>query len=64
MQGLRCAAPQDEVVERLRAAGLLVVPAQDRVIRFLPPLIVSEQEIDEALLILESIARSMPAKAA
>ncbi len=64
MQGLRCAAPQDEVVERLRAAGLLVVPAQDRVIRFLPPLIVSEQEIDEALLILESVARSMPAKAA
>ena len=63
MQGLRCAAPQDEVVERLRAAGLLVVPAQDRVIRFLPPLIVSEQEIDEALLILESVARSMPAKA-
>ena len=64
MQGLRCAAPQDEVVERLRAAGLLVVPAQDRVIRLLPPLIVSEPEIDEALLILESVARSMPAKAA
>ncbi len=64
MQGLRCSAPQDEVVDRLRAAGLLVVPAQDRVIRLLPPLIVSEQEIDEALLILESVARSMPAKAA
>ena len=64
MQGLRCSASQDEVVERLRAAGLLVVPAQDRVIRFLPPLIVKEPEIDEALLILESVARSMPAKAA
>ena len=64
MQGLRCSASQDEVVERLRAAGLLVVPAQERVIRFLPPLNVKEPEIDEALLILESVARSMPAKAA
>ncbi|MSP49388.1 MAG: aspartate aminotransferase family protein [Alphaproteobacteria bacterium] len=64
MLGLRCAAPQAEVVERLRSAGLLVVPAQDQVVRLLPPLIVDEQEIDEALLILESVARAMPAKAA
>jgi acetylornithine/N-succinyldiaminopimelate aminotransferase len=64
MQGLRCAAPQGEVVDRLRAAGLLVAPAQDRVIRLLPPLIVGEQEIDEALSILDAVAREVPAKAA
>jgi acetylornithine/N-succinyldiaminopimelate aminotransferase len=64
MQGLRCAAPQGEVVDRLRAAGLLVAPAQDRVIRLLPPLIVGEQEIDEALSILDAAAREIPAKAA
>ncbi|MBM3549357.1 MAG: aminotransferase class III-fold pyridoxal phosphate-dependent enzyme [Alphaproteobacteria bacterium] len=62
--GLRCAASQGAIVDRLRAAGLLVVPAQDRVIRLIPPLVVDEQEIDEALLILDSVARSMPAKAA
>jgi acetylornithine/N-succinyldiaminopimelate aminotransferase len=64
MLGLRCAAPQSEVVDRLRAAGLLVAPAQDQVIRLIPPLVVSGEEIDEALLILESVARAMPAKAA
>jgi acetylornithine/N-succinyldiaminopimelate aminotransferase len=64
MQGLRCAAPQDEVVDRLRDAGLIVVPAQDRIIRLIPPLIVDEPEIAEALGILESVARAMPAKAA
>jgi acetylornithine/N-succinyldiaminopimelate aminotransferase len=64
MLGLRCAAAQSEVVDRLRAAGLLVAPAQDQVIRLIPPLVVSGEEIDEALLILESVARAMPAKAA
>lgn len=64
MQGLRCAGSQDEVVDRLRDAGLIVVPAQDKVIRLIPPLVVDEQEIDEALSILESVAQSMPAKAA
>jgi acetylornithine/N-succinyldiaminopimelate aminotransferase len=64
MQGLRCSASQDEIVDRLRDAALIVVPAQDKIIRLIPPLIVDEQEIDEALSILESVARAMPAKAA
>jgi len=33
----------------LQAQGLLVIPAGDRVIRFLPPLNVSPEEIDEAV---------------
>lgn len=40
----------------LRAAGLLVAPAMDDVIRIVPPLVVGEAEIDEAADILRKVA--------
>ena len=43
-------------VKKLMAAGLLAIPAGERVIRLLPPLNVTETEIDEAL---EKIGRSL-----
>ena len=52
------------MVDGLREAGLLVAPAQDQVIRLIPPLIAGEEEVDEALLILDSVARAMPEKVA
>jgi acetylornithine/N-succinyldiaminopimelate aminotransferase len=61
MQGLRCVASHEALIDRLRDAGLLVVPAQDRVIRLIPPLVVGDGEIDEALRMLESVARAIPA---
>jgi acetylornithine/N-succinyldiaminopimelate aminotransferase len=57
MQGLRCRVDPATVVSRLREAGLLVAPAQDRVIRLLPPLIVGAAEIAEATSILDDVAR-------
>jgi acetylornithine/N-succinyldiaminopimelate aminotransferase len=56
MQGLRCRVLPADLVDRLRDAGLLVAPAQDQVIRLLPPLIVSTAEIGEAVAILDRIA--------
>ena len=41
--------PALEVVNRAMAAGLLVIPSGERVIRFLPPLNVDSAEIDEAI---------------
>jgi predicted acetylornithine/succinylornithine family transaminase len=41
--------PALEVVTRAMAAGLLVIPAGDRVVRFLPPLNVQPAEIEEAV---------------
>lgn len=38
-----------EIVKAAMAAGLLLVPAGPKVVRFVPPLIVTESEIDEAL---------------
>ena len=35
--------------------GLLLAPAGPKVLRFVPPLIVSQAEIDQAVTILESV---------
>ena len=48
MQGLVCVPPSIDVVRAIRAEKLLTVDAGENVIRLLPPLIVSEAEIDEA----------------
>jgi acetylornithine/N-succinyldiaminopimelate aminotransferase len=42
-----------DVAKSLMNAGVLVVPAGPKVIRFVPPLIVSENEINEAIKKLE-----------
>ncbi|PIG93370.1 aspartate aminotransferase family protein [Gloeocapsopsis sp. IPPAS B-1203] len=44
-----------DVVKAAIAKGLLLVPAGPKVIRFVPPLIVSAQEIDTALQVLEKV---------
>lgn len=41
-----------EAVGRLANAGLLIVPAGTNVLRFLPPLNISAEEVDEALAIM------------
>ena len=47
--GLRAVVPNNELVDALRAEKLLTIAAGDNVVRLLPPLIVSEAEIAEAL---------------
>jgi acetylornithine/N-succinyldiaminopimelate aminotransferase len=47
--GLRTLVPNGEVVDALRAQKLLTVAAGDNVVRLLPPLIVSEEEIADAI---------------
>jgi len=59
--GLRCVASNGEMVERLRAQGLLVVAAGENVIRLLPPLIIDERHVAEACDIIERVARQWTA---
>ncbi|MGQ9836831.1 MAG: aspartate aminotransferase family protein [Cyanobacteriota bacterium] len=54
IQGLVVRIPATEVVKAAMASGLLLVPAGAQVVRFVPPLIVTPAEIDQALLLLES----------
>ena len=60
MIGLRCVVPVAEMVARLREEGLLSVGAGDNVVRLLPPLIIDESHIGEALEILERVCASWP----
>jgi acetylornithine/N-succinyldiaminopimelate aminotransferase len=47
--GLKCAIPSGEVIDAFRAEKLLAVGAGDNVARLVPPLIVTEAEIAEAI---------------
>ncbi|MFP4328103.1 MAG: aspartate aminotransferase family protein [Paracoccaceae bacterium] len=57
--GLKCRAPAGEVVAKARDAGLLLVPAGDNVVRVLPPLIVTDAEIDEGVSRLEAACAAL-----
>lgn len=55
MIGLELDFECKEIVEKCQRAGLLINCASGNVLRFLPPLIVSEKEIDKAVNILEHV---------
>jgi acetylornithine/N-succinyldiaminopimelate aminotransferase len=63
MLGLKCAVPNTDMVNRLREAGLLTVGAGDNAVRVLPPLIVEESHVEEALAILDKVCAAWPAAA-
>jgi acetylornithine/succinyldiaminopimelate/putrescine aminotransferase len=54
-------SPSIHLVELLHEAGLLTVPSGRHAVRWLPPLNVKREEIDEAGAILASVLRSLPA---
>ena len=53
--GLKCVVANDQVIARLREAGLLTIPAADNVVRLLPPLIIDEGHVETALEILDRV---------
>ena len=56
MVGLKCADQlvNGDLVAKAMAHGLLSVPAGDNVVRFVPPMIITSEQIDEALSILDT----------
>jgi acetylornithine/N-succinyldiaminopimelate aminotransferase len=56
MIGLKCRVPNTDLIARLRANRLLTVGAGENVVRILPPLIIADSQIDEAMGILEHTA--------
>lgn len=54
--GLRCVVPNTDVIAALRQKGLLAVGAGDNVVRLLPPLIITDAEVEKAIGILNSVA--------
>ncbi len=59
MLGLKCKVTNADVVAAGYDAALITVPAADNVIRLLPPLTISDDEISEALHRLDAVARSL-----
>ena len=60
--GVRC-QPEltaGDFVAKLRAEGLICLTAGDNVLRILPPLVVTEREVDEGMAIVEKVAREWP----
>jgi acetylornithine/N-succinyldiaminopimelate aminotransferase len=51
--GLRCVIPNGQLVDALRDEHMLAVAAGDNVVRLVPPLIVTESEVSDAMGMLE-----------
>ncbi|MGB0670658.1 MAG: aspartate aminotransferase family protein [Rhodospirillales bacterium] len=66
MAGIVCADDvlNTDVITVLRERGLITAPAADNVIRLLPPLIITEAHVAEALAILEDAFASLKEQAA
>ncbi len=59
MLGLKCRKTNTDLVKAAQAELLLTVPAADNVVRLLPPLTITEDEIAEALTRLDRAAQSL-----
>jgi len=49
---------RDVIINKSLVGGLILLPAGDSVIRFVPPLIIKKTEIDKGLEIFENALRS------
>ena len=59
MLAMAMKAPPTSLIENMRDLGLLVVGAAENVIRFLPPVTVSESEMNDALRITEAALQKL-----
>ncbi|MDA0652109.1 MAG: aspartate aminotransferase family protein [Proteobacteria bacterium] len=59
MIGLKCAVPAGGLVTACREAGLLTVPAGDNVCRLLPPLIIGDSHVAEAVEMVGNACKSL-----
>ena len=57
MQGLKCLVPNGEVQAAFTAEGLLSVAAGDNVVRLVPPLVVTDADIADAMAMMRRGAR-------
>jgi len=66
MLGLKCKDPvvNGDVVKKLMQHGLLSVPAGDNVVRFVPPLVITTDDVKEALSIIDAASADLEKDAA
>jgi len=61
--GLKCKVTNLDLVDALRGEGVLTVGAGDNIVRLIPPLVVSENEVEEAMSALERACEKLEAAA-
>ena len=52
MRGLACSIPVSDIINRALEKGLILINAGSNIIRFVPPLVISEQNVDDMIRIL------------
>lgn len=55
IQGIEVTVPVSDIVSKAMEKGLLLVSSGSNVIRFVPPLIITIEQIDEGIAILKSV---------
>ena len=63
LTGISCHATNLDLVKAMEAENVLVIPAGDNVVRFIPPLIVAKNEIDEAVEAFDRVCAATEAPA-
>ena len=54
MQGLVFTQPVGSIIQKALDAGLVLINAGEKIIRFIPPLVITKEHVDEMVDILES----------
>jgi acetylornithine/N-succinyldiaminopimelate aminotransferase len=57
LQGLKCALPVAQVQASCVAEGLMAITAGDNVLRLAPPLVLTDADLDEAVVMLRRATR-------
>jgi acetylornithine/N-succinyldiaminopimelate aminotransferase len=64
MLGLKMKIPNTDFITAARAAGLVVLPAGDNVVRLLPPLTISESEVRQGVELMHQAATALESQKA
>ena len=57
--GLQCVVPNSDLLAAMRIQRLLAVTASDNVVRLVPPLVIGDSEIDEAVAKIDAACKSL-----
>ncbi len=63
LRGMKCALPQGDVQRACVAEGLMAITAGDNVLRLAPPLVVTDEDIGQAVVLLRRAAAKCAATA-
>lgn len=59
MQGLICSVPVNPIINKALEKGLILINAGTNIIRFVPPLVIQKENIDDMITILDSCLKDM-----